>query len=205
MFSFFRGIFGKEEDACKEGEYKFYMCPSKTKFIKVLINPNTTCFEIFQNYQSEIISILESINLKSEEDNVVHLDDFSFVLIHNDTVNYTYIYLKLISCPHKFLQNNTSINLYFLHRNQICVNREGPSVQLSSFNNQNNENLKVEAHPDKTLKQILMTENDKDVIFQGQLLKLSTEDQKFSTKVYIKLYGDRLVINKTKKNGTLYF
>jgi len=220
MFSFFKNIFTKSEDILKDGEYKIYFCITKSTYFKIIIQDSTTCSDLLQNYHNDFLNILENIRINQKDSNLnkIHLDDYSkhlnlnkikledytFILIQNNSSGYTTINLKTKSCPLKYLKNDQNVNLFFLRKDQLLINNNGDHIN-TSLNMHEYENKESRLNYDRdivTSKQHLkIDDQEKDILFQGQLLKYSSEDKKFSTKVFIKVYPDKLIMTKLKTNG----
>jgi hypothetical protein len=159
MFSFIKNIFSKGEEVYKEGEFKFYLSLDKSIFIKISITQRTTCNDIIQIYQNEILK--KKLEIKEKENNQngsvnsyrknsdseYNLDDHLFLIIQNNNSN-TFLKLKRSQKPIEYLkglgsgqghgQGQGLNNLFLIHKDQLVINDER---DIQKPNEEDAENL----------------------------------------------------------------
>ena len=221
MFTFFKNVFTKSEDILKENEYKLFFCTTKSVFTKIVLKPSTTCLDIFKQYNNEILTNIDNIKVKFKDNTIdsINMNEFFFTLIQEESSHFTNINLKLSQRPLKYINGISGIGLYFLHKIQLCVNYEIQNrtnsiehvedkhkrpVSHNSIIAIKKQDIDTNNSPNKPIKPSLIVEDkETDIIFQGQLLKYSFKQNKFSTKVYIKLYTDKLILTNLKSKGRI--
>jgi len=95
-------------------DIKLYFDRLKKSYLKLKISEEFTCKDIINMKNSEIYSCL-ALKFKDE---VINMNDYSFVLINNESSNLIEIKLKYNDKISNFLTKNT-IDIYFLNLKEI--------------------------------------------------------------------------------------
>jgi len=125
---FFRNLFWGSSNKSKE-EIKLYFDRLKKSYLKLKINGESTCKELITSSNKEIYNCL-ALKFKNE---VINLNDYSFVLINSDSNNLIEIKLKLNDNISKYLNINT-IDIYFLNLKEDNIkNKEVNKIISKDF------------------------------------------------------------------------
>ena len=187
-----------ETSPTKSGEYiKLYFDRLKKSYLKLKITDESTCKNILTANSTEIYKCLELIF----KDDIINMNDYSFVLINHDSNNLIEIKLKFNDKINKFLTKNT-IKIYFLNLKEDEQKLKEVNKIITNEVIQNNltsiiQMPKLKFYFKLTLDQYL------EEIKRDSMYKYSNSNKEFYSVTMI-LYETKIVVTSAKKLSSKY-